>query len=77
MRSLASSSQSECFGYHQQWCVGSKTLLQQNSPFLNWSRQIAQADLDTTTTTTTVLWLFVRDYPGEPVPEETFTHQPS
>jgi len=27
-----------------------------------------------TTTTTTVLQLFVWDYPGEPVPEETFTH---
>jgi len=30
-----------------------------------------------TTTTTTVLWPFVRDYPGEPVPEETFTYPPS
>jgi len=28
-------------------------------------------------TTTTVLWPFVRDYPGEPEPEETFTHPPS
>ena len=27
--------------------------------------------------TTIVLWPFVRDYPGEPVPEETFTHPPS
>ena len=27
-------------------------------------------------TTTTVLWPFVRDYPGEPVPEETPTHDP-
>jgi len=27
--------------------------------------------------TTTVLRLFVWDYPGEPVPEETFTHPPS
>jgi len=27
-----------------------------------------------TTTTTTVLPLFVRDYPGEPVPEEALTH---
>jgi len=25
-------------------------------------------------TTTTILWPFVWDYPGEPVPEETFTH---
>jgi len=25
-------------------------------------------------TTITVLWLFVREYPGEPVLEETFTH---
>jgi len=30
-----------------------------------------------TTTTTTILRPFVRDYPGEPVPEETFTHPPS
>jgi len=29
------------------------------------------------TTTTTVLRLFVRDYPGQPVPEETLTHPPS
>jgi len=28
----------------------------------------------TTTTTTAVFWPFVPDYPGEPVPEETFTH---
>ena len=28
-------------------------------------------------TTTTVLRLFVRNYPGEPVPEETLTHPPS
>jgi len=27
--------------------------------------------------TMTVLWPFVRDYPGEPVPEETLTHPPS
>jgi len=30
----------------------------------------------TNTTTTTVLRSFVRDYSGEPVPEETFTHSP-
>jgi len=29
------------------------------------------------TTTTTVLRPFVRDYPGESVPEETLTHPPS
>jgi len=28
-------------------------------------------------TTTTILWPFVRDYPGELVPEETLTHPPS
>jgi len=28
-------------------------------------------------TTTTVLQPFVRDYPGEPVLEETLTHPPS
>jgi len=27
--------------------------------------------------TTTVLRPFVRDYPGEPIPEETLTHPPS
>jgi len=31
----------------------------------------------TTTTTTTVLRPFVRDYPSEPVPEDTLTHPPS
>ena len=31
----------------------------------------------TTTTTTAVLQPFVRDYPGEPVQEETLTHPPS
>ena len=34
-------------------------------------------DDTTTTKTTTVLWPFVRDYPGELVPEETLTHPPS
>ena len=29
-----------------------------------------------TRTTTTILWPVVRDYPGEPVPEETPTHHP-
>jgi len=28
-------------------------------------------------TTITILWPFVRDYPGEPVPEETLTHPSS
>jgi len=32
--------------------------------------------ITTTTTTTTVSRPFVRDYPGEPVPEETLTHPP-
>jgi len=30
-----------------------------------------------TTTTTTILWPFVGDYPGEPVPEETLIDPPS
>jgi len=39
---------------------------------------VCEVDLQsTTTTTTTVLRPFVRDYPGEPVPAETFTHPPS
>ena len=33
--------------------------------------------LHLSTTTTTILRPFVRDYPGEPVPEETLTHPPS
>jgi len=37
---------------------------------------IAQAALKPTTTTTTVSQPFVRDYPGEPVPEETFMIHP-
>jgi len=42
----------------------------------------AAAATATATTTTTILWPFIPDYPGEPVPEETFTqltypdHQP-
>jgi len=32
------------------------------------------SDILITTTATTMLWPFVWDYPGEPVPEETFTH---
>jgi len=34
-------------------------------------------NIPNTITTTTVLWPFVRDYPGEAVSEETFTHEPS
>jgi len=30
--------------------------------------------IESDTLTTTVLWLFVWVYPGETVPEETFTH---
>jgi len=32
--------------------------------------------VESTTTTIAVLWPFVRDYPDESVPEETFTHSP-
>jgi len=38
---------------------------------------VSPAAIIIVTTTTTVLWPFVRDYPGEPVPEETLTHPPS
>jgi len=31
----------------------------------------------TTTTTTIILWPYIRYYPGELVPEDTFTHPPS
>jgi len=41
-------------------------------PFIVWSA--TQVYL---VTTTTILRPFVRDYPGEPVPEETLTHPPS
>jgi len=33
--------------------------------------------LETTTAAAVVLWPFVWDYPGESVPEETFTHSQS
>jgi len=33
--------------------------------------------LDTVTPTATILRPFVRDYPGEPILEEKFTHLPS
>jgi len=36
--------------------------------------QHATATTATDASTTTILWPFVRDYPGEPVPEERFTH---
>jgi len=39
--------------------------------------QLLTALSGTTTTTTTVLRPFVRDYPGEPVPEEALTHPTS
>jgi len=29
-----------------------------------------------TATTKSFLWPFILDYPGEPIPEETFTHLP-
>jgi len=38
---------------------------------------VKKIDVDIYQTTTTVLRPFVRDYPGEPVPEETLTHPPS
>jgi len=47
---------------------------------LDWCEQTTngcQCVMYSTTTTTTVLRLFVRDYLGEPVPEETLTHPPS
>jgi len=68
------------------WAVKS---LQQNPPVLNWGCWLTQVFLYNdrnmvivvlivcSETTTTVLWPFVRDYPGEPVPEETLTHPPS
>jgi len=41
-------------------------------PLLPTSKWLCR-NITTTTTTTTVLWPFVRDYPGKPVTEETFT----
>jgi len=43
----------------------------------NLDPQIWHWQYQDTTTTTIVLRPFVRDYPGELVPEETFTHPPS
>jgi len=53
-----------------QWYI-QKTLTQ--NPLLNTSEHA----LVTTQHTTIVLQPFVRDYPSEPIPEETLTHQPS
>jgi len=44
---------------------------------LCWAVSLQLRHVSTTTTTTTVLRPFARDYPGEPVPEETLTHPPS
>jgi len=41
-----------------------------------WRMKMQLTCWNNTTTTTTVLRPFVRDYPGEPVPEETLTHPP-
>jgi len=43
-RTLASSPESECDACCQQWHTGSKTLLQQNPPVLNWGRRLTQVD---------------------------------
>jgi len=47
------------------------------SEFSSSHSPVSRVRLRESTTTTTVLRPFVRDYPGEPVPEETFTHPPS
>ena len=45
-----------------------------NAFFWYWLSHVV---LDNSNTTTVVLWPFVRDYLGVPVPEETFTHPTS
>jgi len=44
---------------------------------LKTKKQYSSEKNRNTTTTTTVLWPFVPDYPGEPVPEEKLSHPPS
>jgi len=62
--------------YTISWTTYKQILNSNNYPFNSpLSRRTGWAR--TTTTTTTVLRPFVRDYPGEPVPEETLTHPPS
>jgi len=56
---------------HLQW------LLCRNSGKICEVQRLGKVPGGTTTTTTIVLRPFVRDYPGELVPEETFTHPPS
>jgi len=49
--------------------------LQQHLNFMTTTTATAAAAATATTTTptTAILWPFVWDYPGEPVPKETFT----
>jgi len=39
-----------------------------------WKNNVENRGMRVSTTTTTILQPFVQDYPGEPVPEETFTN---
>jgi len=52
-------------------------LLLPNQQYQNTGELRRRTTTTTTTTTTTILRPFVRDYPCEPVPEETLTHPPS
>jgi len=69
-----------------QWNPEWFTFLVPAYPGLSWKRPLNRCiSINRTchilsnnnTTTTTVLRPFVRDYPGEPEPEETLTHPPS
>jgi len=55
--------------------AGKKTVC--DPSFTRAVRQRLEMSSSYNTTTTTVSRPFVRDYPGEPVPEETLTHPPS
>ena len=57
------------------WVAGKKTVC--DPSFTRAVRQRLEMSSSYNTTTMTVSRPFVRDYPGEPVPEETLTHPPS
>jgi len=48
-----------------------------NEVFIGLFISVIDQNILNNNTTTIVLWPFVRDYLGEPVPEEIFTHPPS
>jgi len=63
------------FGWYSAQLVGKDNVLQNVQLILDsWTKQVMNHNWIPPTTTITVLGPFVRNYPREPVPEETYTH---